>query len=81
MIPCRSAHAHAEVSFRLASLRRQPGALARRALPLLALIARAAGRLQDGAHASTPTRHVDTGERKVPFKVELAITRKSRNAA
>jgi len=57
-----------------ASVSVSAGALARRAL-LLALIALGgAGPACKTVRTHTPTVTVDTGERKVPFKVELAIT-------
>lgn len=49
--------------------------LARRALLLLTLIAAgAAGPACKTVRTATPIVTVDTGERKIPFKVELAIT-------
>ena len=58
----------------LGSTRSPAGALARSALLLAAIAVGGAGAACKTTPTPTPTVTVDTGERKIPFKVELAVT-------
>jgi uncharacterized membrane protein (UPF0127 family) len=61
-------------SIALGSTRSPAGVFARRVLLLAAIALGAAAPTCKTESTSTPTVTVDTGERKIPFRVELAIT-------